>query len=187
MEWSLLRAKPMSENLGSFGSIMRPTLGTGCNYGISCILKQRHICSVSTWADYQSVPFSYCNYRGNMGKNSRARGRGGSQLGGRSAAPVGTSGRAKSLRNGAVNRREKVDEHIPASLVTESDEDEDEDEDGSEDGSGDDQEAESQDGEEEEEEESAEEEEEEVNIAVPVAMWVSSLFAARSLPLPQFH
>ncbi|KAI5454063.1 ribosome biogenesis protein tsr3 [Naganishia albida] len=101
-----------------------------------------------------------------MGKNSRARGRGGSQLGGRSAAPVGTSGRAKSLRNGAVNRREKVDEHIPASLVTESDEDDDDDEDSSEDGSQDDEEAE-EDG----EEESGEEEEEEVNIGVPVAMW----------------
>lgn len=94
-------------------------------------------------------------------------------MGGKAAAPVGTSGRAKSLRNGAVNRREKVDEHIPASLVTDSDEDEEEDDSEEEDGSDDDEEeASEQEGHEEGEEES--EEEEEVNIAVPVAMWVSS-------------
>jgi hypothetical protein len=107
-----------------------------------------------------------------MGKPSKARGGGGSRLGGKSAAPVGTSGRAKSLRNGAVNRREKVDEHIPASLVTssdESDEDESESDEDDEEGSG--QEG-SEEGGGEGEEES--EEEEEISIAVPVAMWVSS-------------
>jgi hypothetical protein len=134
-------------------------------------MKQRHECSVSSWYDNQLAESIHLLQHRNMGKNSRARGRGGSQLGGRSAAPVGTSGRAKSLRNGAVNRREKVDEHIPASLVTESDEDESEDgseEDGSEGGSEEDENAE-EDG----EEESGEEEEEEVTIGVPVAMWVS--------------
>ena len=106
-----------------------------------------------------------------MGKPSRARGGGGSRLGGKAAAPAGTSGRVKSLRNGAVNRREKVDEHIPASLVTNSDEDEDEDED-DEDRSDDDEEEES--GEEDDESGDGEEEseEEDITIAVPVAMWV---------------
>jgi hypothetical protein len=103
-----------------------------------------------------------------MGKPSKARGGGGSRLGGKSAAPVGTSGRAKSLRNGAVNRREKVDEHIPASLVTSS-EDEGESDEDSEEGS--EQEGSEEDGEEGEEESS---EEEEISIAVPVAMWVSN-------------
>lgn len=112
------------------------------------------------------------HFRFIMGKPSRARGGGGSRLGGKAAAPVGTSGRAKSLRNGAVNRREKVDEHIPASLVTSSDEDEEEDED-DEDGSDDDDDEEES-GEEDDESGDGEEEseEEDVTIAVPVAMWV---------------
>ena len=110
-----------------------------------------------------------------MGKPSRARGGGGSRLGGKAAAPVGTSGRAKSLRNGAVNRREKVDEHIPASLVTSSDEDEDEDEDENDGSDDDDDDEEENSGEEDGESgdrEEESEEEEEINIAVPVAMWV---------------
>jgi hypothetical protein len=107
-----------------------------------------------------------------MGKPSKARGGGGSRLGGKSAAPVGTSGRAKSLRNGAVNRREKVDEHIPASLVRSSDEEvEDESENESDEEEGSEEEGSEEDSEEGEEES---EEEEEISIAVPVAMWVSS-------------
>ncbi|KAJ9095758.1 hypothetical protein QFC19_007471 [Naganishia cerealis] len=115
-----------------------------------------------------------------MVKPSRARGRGGSQFGGRAAPPAGTSGRAKSLRNGAVNRREKVDEHIPASLVTESDQEEDDEEesgeeesDGDEEDGDDDDDEDAEDDEDDEEEE--EEEEEEVKIGVPVAMWASIL------------
>ncbi|KAJ9120836.1 hypothetical protein QFC22_002770 [Naganishia vaughanmartiniae] len=121
-----------------------------------------------------------------MPKPSRARGRGGSQLGGRSAAPVGTSGRAKSQRNGAVNRRDR-EERVPESLVTASDESEEDEESGEEEsgesgsgsGSG------SAEEEDEEEQEEEEDEEEEIKIAVPVAMWVSTshaLLITRQLP-----
>ncbi|KAH8088491.1 hypothetical protein HD553DRAFT_268669 [Filobasidium floriforme] len=119
-----------------------------------------------------------------MGKPSKARGRGGTFLGGRNAAPAGASGRAKGLRNGANNRREQVDEHIPASLVTASDEEEDSDADSEEETSGssqeddeeegsDDDEDEDEDGhqDDDDEEEGNEEDLDNVKIAVPVAMW----------------
>jgi hypothetical protein len=113
-----------------------------------------------------------------MGKPSKARGRGGSFLQGKNAAPAGSSGRAKGLRNGANNRREQVDEHIPASLVTDSEEEEDEDEESgsrSEEESGSRSEEDSEEDEEEddEEEEVAENDLDNVKIAVPVAMWAS--------------
>jgi hypothetical protein len=115
-----------------------------------------------------------------MGKPSKARGRGGTFLGGRNAAPAGASGRAKGLRNGANNRREQVDEHIPASLVTDSDDEEDSDGDSQEETSGseeeDDEEENSHEDDEEEDGENEEGNEEDLNnvkIAVPVAMWVS--------------
>lgn len=104
-----------------------------------------------------------------MPKPSKARGRGGSALGGRSAAPAGTSGRAKSQRNGAGMSRWEREERVPESLVVASDESEEasgSEESGSEEGSASGEEEE--DGEEEEEEE-----EEETQIGVPVAMWVS--------------
>ena len=118
-----------------------------------------------------------------MGKPSKARGRGGTFLGGRNAAPAGASGRAKGLRNGANNRREQVDEHIPASLVTDSEEEEEDSnsESASEEASGSE---ESSDGEENDDEEEGDDDEDEedavedldnVKIAVPVAMWVSGL------------
>lgn len=123
-----------------------------------------------------------------MGKPSKARGRGGTFLGGRNAAPAGASGRAKGLRNGANNRREQVDEHIPASLVTASDEEEDSDADSEEETSGsseEDDEEEGSDGDEDEDkdgdqdddddEEGNEEDLDNVKIAVPVAMWVSNI------------
>jgi hypothetical protein len=120
----------------------------------------------------------------NMGKPSKARGRGGTFLGGRNAAPAGASGRAKGLRNGANNRREQVDEHIPASLVTDSEEEEDSaSESASEEGSGseeasDEEEAGSDDEEEGDDDDDGDDDVEDldnVKIAVPVAMWVSSL------------
>lgn len=123
-----------------------------------------------------------------MGKPSKARGRGGTFLGGRNAAPAGASGRAKGLRNGANNRREQVDEHIPASLVTASDEEEDSDADSEEGTSGsseeddeeegsDDDEAEDEDGDQDDDDDDAgnEEDLDSVKIAVPVAMWVSDI------------
>jgi hypothetical protein len=58
-----IRRRPTGSNamerrlseIGSFGSIRScPTLGSGC-YGISCVLKQRHLICVSAWADHRSI------------------------------------------------------------------------------------------------------------------------------------
>ncbi len=54
-------------------------------------------------------------------KPSRARGRGGSILKGRAAAPVGASGRSKATRE--LGRQER-EEHIPDSLAVDVDDDE---------------------------------------------------------------
>lgn len=105
-----------------------------------------------------------------MGKPSK------SNRGGKGSIPAGSSGRSKDLRSRGNNRKNQVDDRVPASLVQQQSSSDEDDDDSDESGEGDEDEDTEEESEEQGSDDSEEEEEdlENVKIAVPVAMWVST-------------